>query len=65
MNVNDSSNFVSVTDIIADVILDIRYYSTFNFVGERVDGYQEPIPLLTKEAALALKEVEFPVSRMK
>lgn len=57
MNVNDSSNFVSVTDIIADVILDIRYYSTFNFVGERVDGYQEPIALLTKEAALALKNV--------
>lgn len=57
MNVNDSSNFVSVTDVIKDVILDIRYYSTFNFVGERVDGYQEPIALLTNEAALALKEV--------
>ena len=57
MDVNDSNNFVLVSDIIKDVILDIRYYSSFNFVGERVDGYQEPIALLTKEAALALKKV--------
>ena len=53
----DSSGFVLVTDIIPDVILDIRYYSTYNFLGERVDGYEEPVALLTKEAALALKEV--------
>ena len=51
----DSSGFVSVTDIVPVVILDIRYYSTDNFIGERIDGYDEPIALLTKEAALALK----------
>ena len=53
----DSSNkplFVSVSDVIPDVLLDIRYYSTFNFVGERIDGYQEPIALLTKQAATSL-----------
>ncbi|MDO5446127.1 MAG: M15 family metallopeptidase, partial [Eubacteriales bacterium] len=37
-------------------ILDIRYYTTFNFTGERVDGYEEPVALLTKEAAEALRE---------
>lgn len=51
----DPSGFVLVSDIIPDAILDIRYYSTFNFIGERVDGYEEPVALLTKEAAYALK----------
>ena len=32
-------------------------YSTYNFIGGRVDGYEEPVALLTKEAAAALKEV--------
>ena len=30
----DSSAFVNLTDIIPDAILEIRYYSTYNFVGE-------------------------------
>lgn len=54
---NDSSDFVQVTDVDPDVILEIRYYSTYNFVGDRIDGYEEPTALLTKEAANALKEV--------
>lgn len=57
MENTDSSGFVLVTDIIPDVVLDIRYYSTYNFLGERVDGYEEPVALLTGEAARALKEV--------
>jgi D-alanyl-D-alanine dipeptidase len=48
---------VQVTDVDPDVILEIRYYSTYNFVGDRIDGYEEPTALLTKEAANALKEV--------
>ena len=44
-----------VTDVVPDVILEIRYYSTFNFIGDRVDGYDEPIALLTRQAASALK----------
>ena len=54
---NDSSDFVQVSDVDPDVILEIRYYSTYNFVGDRIDGYEEPTALLTKEAANALKEV--------
>ncbi len=52
----DSSDFVNISDVVPDVILEIRYYSTFNFIGDRIDGYQEPIALLTKEAAYALKK---------
>ncbi len=53
----DSSGFVILTDVIPNIILEVRYYSTYNFVGERIDGYEEPIVLLTKEAADALKKV--------
>ena len=53
----DSSDFVDITTIIPNILLDIRYYSTYNFVGERIEGYKEPLALMTKEAANALKEV--------
>ena len=49
--------FVNITDVVPDAILEIRYFSTYNFVGERIDGYKQPTALLTKEAAAALKEV--------
>lgn len=51
------SNFVLLNEIIPSAILDIRYYSTYNFVGKRIDGYEEPCALITKEAAMALKKV--------
>ena len=47
--------FVALAEAVPDVILEPRYYSTYNFVGERIDGYEEPCALLTKEAARALK----------
>ena len=53
---NDTHGFVSVGEVIPDVLLDIRYYSSFKFIGERIDGYEEPAALLTREAAQALKE---------
>ena len=54
---DDASDFVMITDVVPDAILEIRYYSTYNFTGDRVDGYEEPVALLTKEAAASLKEV--------
>ena len=54
---DDNSDFAVISDVIPDVILEIRYYSTFNFIGERIDGYEEPTALLTKKAAAALKKV--------
>lgn len=52
----DNSDFVLLSDFVPDAILEIRYYGTYNFVGTRIDGYEEPIALLTKEAAQALKQ---------
>ncbi len=54
---DDASDFVLVTNVVPDAILEIRYYSTYNFVGNRIDGYDQPVALLTKEAAAALKAV--------
>lgn len=54
---SDASGFVLLSEAVPDAILEIRYYSTYNFVGDRIDGYEEPCALLTKEAASALKEV--------
>ena len=53
----DRSDFVEVTEVIPDVILEMRYYSTYNFVGARVDGYERPIALMTRQAADSLKVV--------
>ena len=54
---DDSSDFVLLADVVPDIIQEIRYYSTYNFVGDRVDGYTQPVALMTKEAAIALKAV--------
>lgn len=53
----DSSDFVLLSDYVPGIVQEIRYYSTYNFVGDRIDGYEEPVALLTKEAARALKDV--------
>ncbi len=52
-----AADFVMLSEVVPDAILEIRYYSTYNFVGERIDGYEEPCALMTREAAEALKEV--------
>ena len=46
-----------------DAILEIRYYSTYNFVGDRIRGYERPVAYLTKEAAEALRKVSDEVMR--
>ena len=53
----DPSKFVVLADYVPSVIQEIRYYSTYNFIGDRIDGYEEPVALLTKEADRALKSV--------
>ena len=53
----DSSGFVLLGSFVSHIVQEIRYYSTYNFIGDRVDGYEEPCALLTKEAARALKAV--------
>ncbi|WP_308990811.1 M15 family metallopeptidase [Mariniflexile litorale] len=50
--------FVYVNSVIPDLYVELRYNTKNNFVGERIDGYQSNKLILTKEAALALKQVQ-------
>ena len=59
----DSSQFVNITDVVPDAILEIRYHSTYNFVGARIDGYEEPTALLTRQAADSLRAVSLDLKR--
>ncbi len=53
----DDSQFVTLTDVIPDAILEIRYFGTYNFVGARIDGYLAPIAMMTRQAADSLHAV--------
>ena len=50
------AGFCYAHDSIEDVILDIRYAGTHNFVGDVIDGYEAPYAILTVAAAEKLKE---------
>jgi D-alanyl-D-alanine dipeptidase len=53
-----SKGFVDVKDIVPSIVLDIRYYTSYNFVGTPIAGYSAPKCLLTRKAALALERVQ-------
>lgn len=52
-----AGDFVTITSVVPDVILEIRYFGTYNFVGDRIDGYKEPTALLSRVAADSLLAV--------
>ncbi|WP_373231152.1 M15 family metallopeptidase [Cohnella sp.] len=49
--------FVYVDEVIPSAEFDIRYFSDYNFIGTRIDGYEAPFAILSSEAAKALKAV--------
>jgi len=51
------AEFVRVDLLIPDVVQDMRYAGKNNFVGRRIDGYEAPVALLTRQAAAALSRV--------
>jgi len=53
----DPSGFVLLADFVPHIVQEIRYFSTYNFVGDRIDGYEAPVAIITKEAARALKSI--------
>ena len=55
--INDASDFVLLSDYVPSIVQEIRYHSTYNFIGDRIDGYEQPCAIITKEAARALKAV--------
>lgn len=51
------SDFVRLADVVPDIIQEIRYYSTYNFVGRRIPGYEAPVAWMTRRAADSLLAV--------
>ncbi|WP_111306716.1 M15 family metallopeptidase [Confluentibacter sediminis] len=50
--------FVYVKDIIPDLDVELRYNGSNNFVGKPIKGYLSNQLILTKQTALALKQVQ-------
>jgi len=52
------SGFVDAATIVPGLIVEMRYASSHNFVGEAIEGYERPVCLLTLKAAHALALVQ-------
>ena len=57
-NAEIPDNFIDLRELIPGIMLDVRYYSTNNFTGERVPGYDAERAIGTLEMALQLKDVQ-------
>lgn len=51
------TDFVRLADVVPDIIQEIRYYTTYNFVGRRIPGYEAPVAWMTRQAADSLLAV--------
>ena len=52
----DKSDFAEVSTVIDDAVYDIRYYSPYNFTGNKINGYKAPRAYMTKKALAALAQ---------
>lgn len=52
------AGFVDAAATVPGLIVDMRYFGAHNFVGARVDGYEAPVCILTRQAAAALAAVQ-------
>ncbi len=50
--------FVYLNDIDPTILVSLRYLGNENFLGTKVDGYNKPVVLMTRQAAEALKLVQ-------
>jgi D-alanyl-D-alanine dipeptidase len=50
-------SFVDASTVVPNLVVEMRYLGSNNFVGRPIDGYEKPICYLTREAAAALAEV--------
>lgn len=63
MSQSGKNGFVEIQKEIRSIIVDLRYFSEDNFVGQRVDGYQSNKLYISIEAATALKKVQNELNR--
>lgn len=51
-------NFVYLKEVDSTIIQDVKYFTTENFIGRPIKGYQASECILTKKAAQALSELQ-------
>ncbi|WP_330341257.1 M15 family metallopeptidase [Streptomyces sp. NBC_00557] len=51
-------DFVALSSVDPTILQEIRYFTPHNFVGERIDGYEQPLCILTRPAAEALHKAQ-------
>lgn len=51
-------DFVYLGDVDATIKVELRYFSENNFIGKKIEGYNNNCLIVTKKTALALKEVQ-------
>ncbi len=57
IDLHQPKDFVDITTVAPDVQVDMRYFSSHNFIGRPIKGYNAPVCLLTRPAANAVKQV--------
>jgi len=55
--------FVYLESVAPGVVLEMRYCSKNNFIGDVVDGYEAPRCIMTREAAEAIRNVQEELNR--
>ncbi|GGV21889.1 D-alanyl-D-alanine dipeptidase [Streptomyces filipinensis] len=56
-------DFVALSTVDPTILQEMRYFTPHNFVGERIDGYEQPICILTRPAADALHRAQLKLLR--
>jgi D-alanyl-D-alanine dipeptidase len=57
------AEFIDAATMVDGLVVDMRYFGADNFVGARIDGYEEPRCLLTRPAAAALSAAQRDLAR--
>ena len=55
---NQEKGFSNLQESIPKIILDVRYFSTDNFMGTQVDGYLKPMIFISNEATEVLQKIQ-------
>lgn len=61
---NLPDGFVYIKDIIPNIQIDVRYYSSNNFIGDTIDAYHTPDIIISEKAASALKRASKELNKM-
>ena len=51
------AGFVDAASVVPNLVVEMRYHGSNNFIGKPIEGYERPVCILTREAATALAQV--------